>query len=101
MATIEKVLKLKVEDYRLRVEEAGHQSAVFSAEICCIKSGALYAFSRDDLDKVLRDNRIALSDHGWPVKADAFIRRIASEWLDDDSPILPVVRKAFGDSADS
>lgn len=98
IVTVTDVLKLTVDEYIRLIERAGHQAAVFSTERSCIKSGAIYAFSRSDLETVLQDSAPVLTRYGWPVDADSFIERIAWEWLDEDSPILPIVRRAFGDA---
>jgi hypothetical protein len=71
---------------------------VFGAEDCCISSGAVYAFNCHYLSKILKDNQTILSEHGWPITPVDFIRRIAAEWVDEENPIMPVVRKAFGDT---
>jgi hypothetical protein len=96
--TIEKVLGLKIEDYKSLIECRGHECAVFSADSCCIKSGAVFAYSRDDLDAILKNHCNVLSKNEWPVSPTGFVQRIASEWLDDDNPILPIVKKAFGEA---
>lgn len=94
--TIERVLGLKVEDYRSLVEHYGNRCIIFAAEGCCIKSGAVFAYSADALQTILEDHFELLSKHQWPVAPLAFVQRIASEWLDANDPILPVIRKAFG-----
>ena len=95
--TIENVIGITVPVYRSMIENLGNKSAVFLEEECCIYSGAVYAYSETDLDDILRHNRKSLVGHGWPIAPADFIRRIASEWLAEKSPILDVVKKAFGE----
>lgn len=96
--TIEKVLRLTISDYRSKVEQLGNKSVVFSAEESCIESGAVYAFNDAGLESVLKDHAILLGAYGWPTSADEFIKIIASQWIDDDSPLMPVIRAAFGNA---
>jgi hypothetical protein len=95
--TIENVIGIAIPVYVSMIESSGNKSIVFKSDECCIKSGAVYAYSERDLVDVLNINRERLSDHGWPADVDNFIRRIASEWLDEGSLLMPVVRAAFGD----
>jgi hypothetical protein len=95
--TIEEVVGISIETYVSLIEGAGNQYAIFGADDCCIKSGAVYAYNLQSLTKVLNDNRNVLTRHGWPATANDFIRRIASEWLDSADPVITVVRKSFGD----
>jgi 8-oxo-dGTP diphosphatase len=71
--------------------------AVFSAAETCIKSGAIYAYSEVDLASVLENHRDLLVEHGWPRTPSDFVRKIAAEWLDLNSPLRGVVAAAFGD----
>jgi hypothetical protein len=97
--TVEKVIGITVQEYRSMIETAGNQCSVFGAEDCCINSGAVYAYSHKDLSAILDNNRSILLNHKWPVAAEDFVRRMASEWLDEDSPIIPIIRKAFGEES--
>ena len=96
--TIEKVLGVKIEDYKSLIERRGHECAVFFADSCCIRSGAVFAYCNDELDTILKNHCDVLLNNEWPVSPARFVQRIASEWLDDDNPILPIVKKAFGDT---
>ena len=96
--TVEKVIGITVQDFMSLVERSGNEGIVFAAEDCCISSGAVYAFNRRYLSKILKDNQTILSEHGWPATPVDFIRRIAAEWVDEESPLMPVIRKAFGDA---
>jgi hypothetical protein len=95
--TVEDVIGITIQKYKSMIERLGSRGSVFSAEECCIKSGAVYAYSDVYLDQILKANKDVLSENGWPIVPDDFIRKIASEWLDDESPIMPVVKKAFGE----
>lgn len=94
---IENVLGLSIEDYRSLIERQGNECSVFRSDCCCIKSGAVFAYSPTDLDTILKEYASVLLEHGWPLSASPFVQRIASEWLEDDNPILPVIKRAFGE----
>ena len=95
--TIENVIGITVPAYRSMIENSGNKCIVFKADQCCIKSGAVYAYSENDLRAVLNRNMEMLFNNGWPTDLDNFIRRIASEWLDEGNSLMPVIRAIFGD----
>lgn len=97
MNTIRHTLGLEVHEYVAMIEERGHRAIVFGPQECCIKSGAVYAYSCIDLDRILCDSKETLCSYGWPVTADEFIKKIAAEWYDQDSDLCKVIRDAFGD----
>jgi hypothetical protein len=95
--TIESVLGLSVGEYRAMIEQAGFRCLVIPANESCIASGSVHAYSEFALADVLSAHATALSEHGWPTSSEAFVRRIAAEWLEDGHPVLPIVQIAFGD----
>jgi hypothetical protein len=95
--TIESVLGLSVGEYRAMIEQAGFRCLVIPANESCIASGSVHAYSEFALADLLSAHAIALSEHGWPTSSGAFVRRIATEWLEDGHPVLPIVRIAFRD----
>jgi hypothetical protein len=95
--TIESVLGLNVGEYRGMIEQAGFRCLVMPAGESCIASGSVHAYSEFALADVLNAHATALSEHGWPNSPEAFVRRIAAEWLEDGHPVLPIVQIAFGD----
>jgi hypothetical protein len=97
LAAIESVLQLKASDYVSLVERNGNRCMVFSPEKTCIKSGAAYAYCESALDELLAKHRDLLQSEKWPSSARAFVKRIASEWVEDDHPVLGVIREAFGE----
>jgi hypothetical protein len=95
--TVERHIGISIPAYKSMIESRGNSCSVFPPEESCINSGAIYAYNKLYLDKILKDNLDILSKNGWPVAAEDFIRKIASGWLDDASPIMPIIKKAFGD----
>lgn len=96
--TIENVLHLTVPIYRSLIADGGHQSLLFADGECCIGSGAIYAYSPDDLGAVLFESRPILASNDWPTSQIEFLKRVAALWVEPGSPILPVIRRAFGET---
>jgi hypothetical protein len=95
--TIENVIGIPIHVYTSLIKNSGNKVAIFGPGDCCIDSGAIYAYSYDDLDELLRHNRAVLVDNGWPTTPADFVERIAAEWLHEGHPIMPTIRRAFGD----
>lgn len=94
--TIEGMLGLSSIEYRTLIEKTGSKCSIFDANECCIESGAIFAYSAQDLDALLERHRALLTLHAWPVSSDLFIQRIATNWLELNDPIMPVINEAFG-----
>jgi hypothetical protein len=77
----------------------GFAAVQLSSKECCIKGGAIYVYDRDRLRQLLRGEAELLAANNWPLDSDTFVRAIAANWLESDDPILPVIRRAFGDEA--
>ena len=95
--TITKVLGMTLDSYMAMARDRG---------FCCISpgpgesrinSGAVYVFDDVCLNCVLAQRKDVLSENGWPFDNAAFIRRMATDRLDGQNPILPVIRRVFGD----
>jgi 8-oxo-dGTP diphosphatase len=97
IGTIERLLGMTVADYVCLIEQQGSSCIVFSETETCIKSGAVYAYSRIDLARVLFRHRFLLAEHSWPEAPAEFVRKVAQEWLDEDNPLKRVIDAAFGD----
>lgn len=97
--TIRDLLRPSAEDLAAEAASRGLSAAVLDTAECCIESGALYVFHRQELAALLVDAAAALDEAGWPAEPDGFVRAVAAEWLEPGHPVLPVVREAFGDHA--
>lgn len=95
--TIIHILNLSIDEYVSMIEERGHRAMVLDSQECCIKSGAVYAYSCCDLGGILKNNQHMLSKRGWPATSDEFIKRIAAQWQDRDDDLCEIIRSAFGD----
>jgi hypothetical protein len=96
--TIVNVLGMTVEEYQRLVSTAGNDSILLDENRCCIRSGAVYAFSEKSLDGLLKSNFDLLVMFGWPSRSRDFVEKIAVEWVDENHPIFPIVQQAFGDA---
>ncbi len=97
ISTVQSVLNMTVDDYAHLIKQAGGKVAIFSDAETCIKSGAVYAYSEADLASVLTSHHQLLVEHDWPNTPAAFIKRVASEWLDGRNPLCRVIDTAFGE----
>jgi hypothetical protein len=98
IATIDNLIGMTVAEYLAAIEQTGNVGVAFGPSQCCIKSGAVYAFSSCDLRAVLEHNRASLVESHWPVAPMDFINKIASEWIDNDHPVMSIIKEAFGDA---
>nr|WP_294547368.1 hypothetical protein [uncultured Rhodopila sp.] len=96
--TINRVIGIEVTKYESLISKSGSKSLVFGPEVCCIKSGAVYAYHESSLRNILESNKHILLDNDWPSDPVGFITRMADEWLENESPIMPVIKSAFGDT---
>jgi hypothetical protein len=95
--TIHEVLGLKISEYKALIEKGAAKSLALYPEACCITSGAVYAYDHEGLKRIPDAQKKLLLDNGWTADPVQFITRIAAEWLDDENPVLPIVRRASGD----
>ncbi len=98
--TVEVHLKLSLPEYLAMIEKAGHRGLVLGPDCCRVNSGAVYAFSERDLEALLHANRDLLARGGWPDKPEAFVRRVAAEWV-EEGEVQDVIRRAFGDDTNA
>lgn len=96
--TIEMLLKRSPETIAAAAAARGLATAQFGPSICCIKSGALYAYDRDTLAALLKANADAVRAAGLPRDPDYFVAHIAAVWFDESHPAHRIIATAFGDS---
>jgi hypothetical protein len=95
--TVEKIIGISIQAYTAEIGKSGNKFAIFSEKECCIKSGAVYSYNNDELNNILNKHKDVLHKNKWPATPDGFIKRIASEWLDEQHPMMPIIKEAFGD----
>jgi hypothetical protein len=62
-----------------------------------VKSGALYIYNPGLVEKIMQEHKLDIAAHCWPSNVHECVRKIASEWLNFDHPLLPFIRKLFDD----
>ena len=97
--TIRDILQMDPHTLAQDAKANGLSAALFGPDQCCIRSGALYVFDGQSLEKLLRSSRSILSSSRWPLDPDQFVARIAREWIDHAHPVAPVIKRAFGEPA--
>lgn len=97
MQTIVEFMQMEMVEIEDQAKSQNRAVISFDAEHCCIHSGAAYVYDQAGLDDLLRLNSDLLASMGWAQDAEAFVRRIAHEWLEAKHPMIPVIRLAFGD----
>jgi len=97
--TIRDFLEMTAQELSEQARHRGLDALCFEEDRCLIKSGALYLYDRDRLNKILAASTHILKLHQWPTDPDLFVGAIAQEWLQPGNPILPIVKQAFGEQA--
>jgi hypothetical protein len=96
LKTIENVIGITTAAYQSSVEANGNKCILLGPDESCIESGAAYAYSEPDLTALLDRNKDLLHKRGWPTAPADFVRRLGSEWLPQEDPVMAVVKAAFG-----
>ena len=99
--TVNRYLKGGVAEYKRISEASGNKVYVCYAPISVIESGAVHVFNNDVLHSILAENKTLLLNGGWPIEPLEFIERLAREWVEDNNPVITVIRKFLGINADS
>ncbi|MDP9813684.1 hypothetical protein J2W42_006559 [Rhizobium tibeticum] len=76
----------------------GLATAQFAQAACRIKSGAFYAYHREALGDLLRENADTIRVAGLPVDPDGFVAHIAAIWYEENHVARPIIAAAFGES---
>ncbi|CAN7286222.1 hypothetical protein [Rhizobium sp. LjRoot258] len=95
--TIEKFLRSAPETLAAIAAKHGLATAQFAQAVSCIKSGAFYAYHREALGDLLRENADTVRVAGLPLDPDDFVAHIAAVWYEESHPARPVIAAAFGD----
>jgi hypothetical protein len=88
---------LSVDEFMKIAHGKGRDVIVFREDMCCIDSGAIYVVNKEFADLILFNNKNFLISLGLPHNRADFIKMIASKWFDIDHPVMPVIKKLFGD----
>ena len=76
----------------------GYLCRIYHKGETCIDSGAVYVYCEISLSIILENNRQTLLSNGWSAKCNEFVDKIAQNWLQENDPLISVVRAVFGDN---
>ncbi|MGO7117545.1 hypothetical protein [Rhizobium leguminosarum] len=76
----------------------GLATAHFTTRTTGIKSGALYVYDRNALERLLNKEADAVQAAGLPLDADAFVAHIASVFYEAEHPAQRLIAAAFGEN---
>ncbi len=91
---------ISVDDEIKIAKEKGLIPLLLNREECSIGlEGALYVYNPIFVKELIKENKAIIEKYRWPTDADAFVRRVAYEWIGKTtSPdLFSVIEKAFGD----
>jgi hypothetical protein len=102
LGTIEKLIGISSSAYTDMITSRGYKSFFIDDERSNINSfsirGAVYAYDEKELGKIIEEYRPVILMSRWPDHPLDFLERLATEWIaDDNHPVMPVIRRAFGD----
>jgi hypothetical protein len=90
-----------VGDYKNLIERNNNVAYLCHEPDSVIYSGSMHAYNYGELKKILDRNKSMLLANAWPAEPARFIERLAKVWVGDDSPVISVVREAFGNTPES
>jgi len=61
-----------------------------------LKPWALYAFDAASLSVYLASHSVLLRSQDWPDQCDAFVRRLAMDWMPQESAVRKLIDICFG-----
>jgi hypothetical protein len=96
VSTIEELGKKDLKIAITELESKGLNTIVVSEEESTVLSGALYAYDKEALAKLLAENAETIKAHGWTIDPHDFVVRIAKEDVEDEN-LYRVVAMAFSD----
>jgi hypothetical protein len=98
--TVSDLLQIDLDQVVEHVTLRGLSVVIFNVDQCCIKSGAIYVYDRDELENRLEATNSLLIQHGLSVDPDIFVKQIALTWFEPEHPVYPVVAAAFGETCE-
>jgi hypothetical protein len=88
-------LRVCLDELIEEVKSRGLCAVVLGPEQRCIKSGALYAYHRAGLQRLLDASGGPLRASGLSADPDRFIEQIGSVWFERSEPAWVVIEAAF------
>jgi hypothetical protein len=98
--TIRDILQVRAEDLIEEARSRGLCAVVLGPDRCCIKSGALYAYHRAGLQRLLDVSTGPLRASGLSADPDLFVEQIGSVWFERSEPAWAVIEAAFDEDSE-
>jgi len=83
-------------DVMIELEKRGIETKYFNEEKCNIRSGALFAFDRIALSKILLENKEIVLRASWPFEVDEFINYLISHIAQSETKMFFLIAKTYG-----
>ena len=89
--------KICIDPQKMReeLESKGIVVVEFKDEECRVPGGALYAYDRNALGRLLESGKTILEKNGWPTEPDGFVRNL--KVFGEDPDLYRLIMHAFAD----
>lgn len=84
---------------RNALESRGLKTLVLRGPECAMRHGALYAYDEQALAALLQQRAGILLANNWPTDPEAFVRKIALEWVPEKTPLFDTIADTFNNKA--
>lgn len=88
----------RIDDLRAQFEARGLKTCVTDPVTSGTWSGALYVYDEPALNAFLRERSDMLAEAGWPVEAEAFVKKLDADTAPSPSPLFDLIADAFADT---
>ena len=95
ISTLREICGMEPQKMREELEAKGLVVVEFTQEEIGVGSGALYAYDRDALHRVLESGRSTLEKNRWPTEPNEFVRHL--KVFAEDPKLYDLVMQAFAD----
>ena len=93
--TLRKICGIDPQKMREELESKGIVVVEFKEDECRVPGGALYAYDRNALGRLLESGKTILEKNGWPTEPDGFVRNL--KVFGEDPDLYHLIMRAFAD----
>lgn len=93
--TLREICGTDPQKMREELESKGIVVVEFQEEECRVAGGALYAYDRNVLGRLLESGKTILEKNGWPTDPDGFVRHL--KVFGGDPDLYHLIMRAFAD----
>jgi hypothetical protein len=95
ISTLKKICGTDPQTMRDELEPKGIIVVEFKEDECRVPGGALYAYDRNALGRLLDSGKAILEKNGWPTEPDGFVRHL--KVFGEDPDLYRLIMHAFAD----